>query len=404
MINTILSLDYILTVNYDHFFPGNIMYLAIEDALNSKHPLKNIVEKVLHNIRLSISDGIHLYESNDLALLGSLAQFVREQKAGSEYAKYVYYINNMHLNPTNYCVETCRFCSYANIKTKSYTWSIEQVLTKVKAASEFGITEIHMVGGLNPDCDLNYFTDIMKVIKNEYPNIHLKAFTAVEIEYFAKLHKLSYETVLTRLIEAGLGSMPGGGAEIFNETVRQKMKVKKTPASTWLEIHGIAHNLGLKSNATMLTGIGENIEHKIEHLNYLRNQQDKSGGFLCFIPLKCYYEGTDIKDEVTEPTGYDLLKDIAISRLFLDNFPHIKAYWVQLGEKIAQIALNFGADDIDGTIFEERITHAAGTKTPLNLACKEMEELISTAGFIPCQRDTLYNQVKIGQASLLLNC
>ncbi len=371
------------------------MYLAIEEALSSKHPLKDIVEKVQHGIRLSVSDGLRLYESNDIPLIGALAQYYREVKAGSpDKAKYVYYINNMHLNPTNYCVETCRFCSYANIKTKSYTWTSSQVLEKVKAASLSGITEVHMVGGLNPDCDLNYFIEIMQVIKNEYPNIHLKAFTAVEIEYFAKLHNLSYEATLLKLIEAGLGSMPGGGAEIFNEEVRKAMKVKKTPVDTYLEIHGIAHKLGLKSNATMLTGIGEKNEHKIEHLNYLRCQQDKSAGFLCFIPLKCYYEGTDIKDEVKEPTGYDLLKDIAISRLFLDNFPHIKAYWVQLGEKIAQIALNFGADDIDGTIFEEKITHAAGTKTPVSLAAQQMEDLITQAGFVPCQRDTLYNLIK----------
>jgi aminodeoxyfutalosine synthase len=248
-----------------------------------------------------------------------------------------------------------------------------------------------MVGGLNPACDLNYYEDVLRTIKKEFPQLHLKALTAVEIEYLANLDGISFEETLKRLIAAGLGSMPGGGAEIFDEEVRAKMAVKKTPAKIWLGIHGIAHKLGLNTNATMLTGIGESVENKIDHMLLLREQQDASGGFLCFIPLKCYYDGTNIQDEVTEPSPVDLLKDIAVSRLLLDNFPHIKAYWIQLGEQVAQLALSFGADDMDGTILEEKITHAAGAKTPLQLAKERMEDLISAAGQQPVERDTIYN-------------
>jgi aminodeoxyfutalosine synthase len=228
-------------------------------------------------------------------------------------------------------------------------------------------------------------------VKSEFPKIHIKALTAVEIEYLANLQGVSYEDTLRRLIDAGLDSMPGGGAEIFDEEVRALMAVKKTPAEIWLEIHGIAHNLGLKTNATMLTGIGEEVEHKVDHMLLLREQQDRSGGFMCFIPLKCYYEGTNIASVVREPSPADLLKDVAVSRILLDNFPHIKAYWIQLGESLAQLALSFGADDMDGTIGEEKITHAAGAKTPLQLAKEKMECLIAEAGQIPVERDTFYN-------------
>jgi len=252
---------------------------------------------------------------------------------------------------------------------------------------------------LNPACDINYYEDVLRAIKREFPHLHMKAMTAVEIEYLANLEGISYEETLKRLIDAGLGSMPGGGAEIFDEEVRSRMAVKKTPANVWLEIHGIAHKLGLNTNATMLTGIGESIENKIDHMLLLREQQDRSGGFLCFIPLKCYYDGTNIKDEVSEPTTVDLLKDIAVSRLLLDNFPHIKAYWIQLGEQVAQFALSFGADDMDGTIGEEKITHAAGAKTPLQLAKEGMEELIASAGQLAVERDTVYNIRRVSDKS-----
>lgn len=360
---------------------------------NSTSAIADIAAKVQAGERISYDDAIRLYSSDDLPTLGALADSVRKRKAGKEKEQYVYYIQNMHLNPTNFCVETCRFCSYANPEEqgKAYTWTVDKVLAEAQRGAALGINEIHMVGGLNPACDVNYFEDVFRTIKKGLPQIHLKAMTAVEIEYMANLEGISYEEVLKRLIDAGLDSMPGGGAEIFDESVRERMAVKKTPAHIWLEIHGVAHKLGLKTNATMLTGIGEEVEHKVNHMLALREQQDKSQGFMCFIPLKCYYDGTNIKDEVREPSNIDLLKDIAVSRILLDNFAHIKAYWIQLGEPLAQMALSFGADDMDGTIGEEKITHAAGAKTPLQLAKDKMEDLITQAGQIACERDTVYN-------------
>ncbi len=380
------------------------MLLALENALEEFHPLSDIATRVVAGERLSRADAIRLYESSDLQAIGAMAQFARQRKCGAERQHYVYYIHNMHLNPTNLCTETCRFCSYANPgRENTWTWSVEKVLEEARKGVELGINEIHMVGGLNPMCDIDYYEQVMTGIKSQFPHVHLKAMTAVEIEYMAKRANITPRAVLERLKAAGLGSMPGGGAEIFAEEVRQKMKVKKTPAPVYLEIHGIAHSLGLHSNATMLTGIGESYVHKVDHMLLLREQQDKSGGFQCFIPLKCYYEGTDIKSEVQEPSGYDLLKDVAISRLVLDNFDHIKAYWIQLGEKLAQVALSFGADDLDGTIGEEKITHAAGAKTPLQLAREKMEYLISQAGFIPVERDTIYNIKKVIDPAVYLS-
>lgn len=373
------------------------MPVSVENALIKSNPLSEIAQKVIEGGRLTRQEAISLYRSPHLSTIGSLAEFVRQRKAGKGREKYVYYIHNMHLNPTNFCAETCRFCSYANPEERSraYRWSVEKVLQEAQKGANLGISEIHMVGGLHPSCDLAYYEQILRAIKEQMPHLHMKALTAVEIDYLSRLAGLSYRETLTRLVGAGLGSMPGGGAEIFDERVRAAMKVKKTPARTWLQIHGIAHELGLKTNATMLTGIGETAENKVDHMLLLREQQDRSGGFMCFIPLKCYYEGTDIAGEVSEPTNTELLKDIAISRLLLDNFPHIKAYWIQLGQELAQQALAYGADDMDGTIMEEKITHAAGAHTPLQLAKEQMESLIARAGYVPVERDTVYNIVRV---------
>ncbi len=379
------------------------MAIAFDKALESSHLLHDIAAKVKNGDRLNRQDAIRLYDSNDLVTIGALGEFARKRKAGAGKEKYVYYIHNMHLNPTNFCVETCRFCSYANPteRSKAYTWTVDKVLEEARKGVESGINEIHMVGGLNPACDINYYEEVFRAIKSEFPQIHLKAMTAVEIEYMANLEGISYRETLERLIAAGLGSMPGGGAEIFDEEVRERMAVKKTPAPIWLEIHGIAHELGLRTNATMLTGIGESVANKVDHLLLLREQQDKTGGFFCFIPLKCYYDGTTITEaEVAEPSGYDVLKDIAISRLVLDNFDHIKAYWIQLGENLAQVAFSFGADDMDGTIKEEKITHAAGATSPLQLAKENLEYLIASAGYQPVERDTLYNIRRIADIGL----
>ncbi len=375
------------------------MSLSVEKRLPPSHPLAGIADKVLAGKRLSREDAVALYGCDDLEAVGGLAEYARRQKAGPGRERYVYYIHNMHLNPTNYCAETCRFCSYANPdeRSKAYRWSVDRVMEEARRGAALGIREIHMVGGLHPSCDINYYEEVLRRIRSELPHIHMKALTAVEIDYLARLAGIGHEEVLVRLIDAGLGSMPGGGAEIFDEAVRSRMKVKKTPAAVWLSIHGVAHRLGLKTNATMLTGIGESVENKVDHLLLLREQQDRSGGFQCFIPLKCYYEGSDIKDEVREPAAEDLLKDVAVSRLLLDNFPHIKAYWIQLGVALAQRALSFGADDMDGTILEEKITHAAGARTPLQMAKDRMEDLIAEAGYIPVERDTVYNIVQVSE-------
>lgn len=375
------------------------MSLVIDKTVPQHHPLADIAKKVFDGERLSREEAIRLYQSDDLALIGMLGEHARRVKAGPGRENYVYFIHNMHLNPTNFCVETCRFCSYANPteREKAYTWTVDRVLEEAGKGVALGIYEIHMVGGLNPACDLAYYEEILTQVKARYPQVHLKAFTAVEIEYLANLEGLTYGEVLERLVKAGLGSMPGGGAEIFDEGVRERMAVSKTPAPIWLEIHGIAHQMGLKTNATMLTGISETVENKVDHMLLLREQQDKTGGFQCFIPLKCYYDGTNIKDEVTEPSNVDLLKDVAISRLVLDNFDHIKAYWIQLGVELAQLALSFGADDMDGTILEEKITHAAGAQSPLKLAQDKMEQLIASSGYQPVERDTIYNIKRVSE-------
>ncbi len=363
--------------------------------------LSRIADKVASGARLSPGDALELYDCADLPQIGRLAELARQRQAGAGQEQFVYYIHNMHINPTNYCAETCRFCSYANPReqSKAYHWSVDQVIAEAHKGARLGIAEIHLVGGLHPACNLDYYLDVLRRLKKELPHIHIKALTAVEIDYLSRLSGLSSNETLMALKEAGLDSMPGGGAEIFAPAVRKAMLVKKTPPSTWLTIHGIAHSLGIRSNATMLTGIGETAANKVDHMIMLREQQDKSGGFMCFIPLKCHYQGTDLLPEVTPPSEADLLKDIAISRILLDNFAHIKAYWIQLGAQLAQKALSFGADDMDGTIQEEKVTHAAGATTPLQLAAQQIESLIVQAGYVPVERDTVYNIVRIGNSS-----
>lgn len=376
------------------------MSSLIERALQNSNPLKKTVQKVVEGERLSRDDALALYASPDLLLLARLSELSRARKAGKGKEKYVYYNHNMHLNPTDFCVQSCRFCSYSNPSNKSYTWTVDRVIEEAEKGVNAGIREIHMVGGLNPACDVNFYEEVFRTIKQRFPHVHLKALTAVEIEYLAELEKLSFKETIERLKRAGLGSMTGGGAEIFDDEIRRNMYVTKTPAPVWLEIHGIAHGLCLKSNATMLTGIGESAANKVNHLLLLREQQDKSKGFQCFIPLKCHYGGTTIAGEVKEPSCEELLKDVAVSRLVLDNFDHIKAYWIQLGEQVAQLAFSFGADDMDGTILEEKITHAAGASTPLQLSREKLETLILQAGYTPVERDTTYNILSVSSATL----
>ncbi|RUM59929.1 MAG: aminofutalosine synthase MqnE [Persephonella sp.] len=352
-----------------------------------------IIDKVLNGERLSFEDGIKLFESNDILTIGSLANYVNEKKNG----KYAYFVINRQLNPTNVCVLDCKFCAFATIDKndpKAYEMNYEEILSKVSYAVKEGATEVHIVGGLHPDWKFEDYLNIVSTIKENFPNIHIKAFTAVEIDYFSKLSGLDYGEVLQRLKDAGLGSLPGGGAEIFSSEVRRIIAPKKIGWKKYLEIHKIAHRLGLHSTTTMLYGHVESYRDRVDHILKIREAQDETGGFTCFIPLAYQPENNDLNLR-EHTTGIDDLKTIAISRLLLDNFQHIKAYWVMVGEKIAQVGLNFGADDIDGTVIEEKIAHFAGAKSPTQQQKEKLIRLIKEAGKIPVERDTLYNPIRI---------
>jgi aminodeoxyfutalosine synthase len=353
--------------------------------------IDRIRDKVLANKRLTRKDGIELFKSNDLLSLGRMATHVAQQKNG----KRVHFVQNMHINPTNICVNRCKFCAFSRSKGEpgAYEMSIDDILNKARGARK-GVREFHIVSGLHPDLPFSWYLDMLGALKKEFPKVHLKAFTAVEIDYLAKLSGLSLANTLLKLKEAGLGSLPGGGAEIFNSSVRNTLCAEKISGARWLEVIKAVHKIGLKSNATMLYGHIETYEHRIDHLLKLRELQDKTNGFQAFIPLSFHSQNTEIKKSAYT-TGFDDLKTLAISRLMLDNFDHIKAYWVMLGEKIAQVSLNFGVDDLDGTVVEERITKAAGGTTDGIMTRDDIVYLIKQAGRTPVERDTVYNVVKV---------
>jgi aminodeoxyfutalosine synthase len=356
--------------------------------------LKVIREKVEAGQRLSFEDGLALEESHDLFELGSLANLVRERLNGD----FGFYNVNTHINPTNVCVYTCDFCAFrADLGSeKAYVMDRDQVVERARQAASRGATEMHIVGGLHHKLKLDYYIDVVRWIKETAPEIHVKAYTAVEIEYFSKITRVSTEEVLKRLIDAGLGSLPGGGAEIFHPEVREQVCGAKASTEQWLDVHRTAHRLGLHSNATMLYGHIDRPMHRIDHLIRLRELQDETGGFQTFIPLAFHPDNSEMS-EIPKPSGMMDLKTMAISRLMLDNFPHIKAYWVMLGLKTAQIALSFGADDIDGTVVHEKIYHEAGAETPQEVTVDEIRRLITEAGRVPVERDTLYRQVSRGE-------
>ncbi|MBI3591406.1 MAG: aminofutalosine synthase MqnE [Candidatus Melainabacteria bacterium] len=357
-----------------------------------------VKQKILNKERIAFEEGVTLYKSNDLLAIGSLGRLARDLKTKQGQEKWIYWNRNMHLNPTNVCIARCEFCAFAKLPNEkgAWTYTIDEALEKVRKGAEGGANEVHIVGGLNPKAALPYYTELLKAIKNKFPALHIKGFTAVEIDFFSKLKKISHEETLKQLIDAGLDSMPGGGAEIFSKSVRNETCPDKIPASKWLEIHGIAHKVGLKTNATMLCGIGENVEDRVDHMVQLREQQDKTNGFQTFIPLSCHYEDTEIAGKVEPLTAFDQLKNIAISRIMLDNFDHIKAYWIQLGVGLAQVSLNFGADDLDGTVQEENITHAAGAEKR-GLGKDFIQTLIEDAGYTPVERDTVYNVLAVAK-------
>jgi aminodeoxyfutalosine synthase len=352
-----------------------------------------IREKVEAAARLSFDEGVFLYEGADLFALGELANIVRERKNGNR----AYYNVNTHLNPTNVCVYRCTFCAFrADLKSpKGYVMSDEQILEHAGAAWNRGATELHIVGGLHHQLPYDWYLNVVRIIHQAYPRLHLKAYTAVEWHWFSELTGRPTRDILAEFKDAGLGSLPGGGAEIFHPEIRDQICEHKADADAWFRIHREAHELGLRSNATMLYGHIEKPWHRIDHLCRLRTLQDETGGFQTFIPLAFHPDNTKLAEQqhIAKPSGLLDLKTVAIGRLMLDNFPHIKAYWVMLGIKTAQIALSFGADDIDGTVVHEKIYHDAGSTEPQELTIADLRRLIEEAGRVPVERDTLYHEV-----------
>ena len=353
--------------------------------------LERIKEKVFSNKRLTRKDGIELYRSADLLSLGRMASHVAKRNNGNR----VYFVQNMHINPTNICINRCKFCAFSKSKGEpgAYEMSIDDILHKARGA-EKGVREFHIVSGLHPDLPFEWYLDMLRALKKEFPKIHLKAITAVEIDYLAKLSGMSITDTLKKLRDAGLDSLPGGGAEIFNPSVRNTLCAEKISGDRWLEVVEAAHRIGLKSNATMLYGHIETYEHRVEHLLCLRDLQDRTGGFQAFIPLSFHSQNTEIKKSAYT-TGFDDLKTLAVSRLLLDNFDHIKAYWVMLGEKFAQVSLNFGVDDLDGTVVEERITKAAVVSSEVCLSKVDFVYLIKLAGRWRVERNTVFDVVMV---------
>ena len=369
-----------------------MVYLKDGERKMSKNNLSEIGEKVEKGIRLSKSDALTLINSNDIISIGQFASMVKERKTGN----YAYFNVNRHINLTNICISRCKFCAFSRDKTDAdaYTMTIDEVLDKAQQTRHLGITEFHIVSGLHPDLPFDYYLEVISSLKKMMPDVHIKAFTAVEINYFSKISNLSVKEVLLKLKECGLGSLPGGGAEILNHRIREAVCPKKADSEEWLEVMRIAHSLGLKSNATMLYGHIETPEDRIDHLLTLRKLQDETGGFQSFIPLPFHPRNTRLPD-LEKPSAFESLKMLAISRLILDNFPHIKAFWIMLGLKVAQLSLLFGVDDIDGTIVEEKITHAAGAQTDQSISREELLELIFSTGRVPVERDTLYNVIRV---------
>ena len=366
--------------------------------MSSTNALPRIRDKVRDGESLSLEDGVALFEHRNLLELGLLANEVRERLHGDR----TYFNRNLHINATNVCEASCRFCSFARLeegKPGAYTMSHAEAWGKLQTRldAKDPITEIHIVNGLHPGLAFDYYTELLAGLKRLQPSIHLKAFTAVEIFYFHKKYGLPIAEVLTRLRAAGLDSIPGGGAEIFAARVRKKICDDKCSGDEWLDVHRTAHGLGLRSNCTMLYGTIETVEERVDHMLQLRALQAETGGFQTFIPL-AFHPDNNALMKLPGPTGVEDLRTYAVARLLLDNIPHLKAYWIMLGVKTAQSALWFGADDLDGTVQEEKIYHMAGAETPQAMSPNEIVRIIQNAGRTPVERDTLYNVVAEGEA------
>jgi aminodeoxyfutalosine synthase len=352
--------------------------------------LKPVAQKVLAGERLTMDDGIALYRSPDLLAVGWLANHVREKRHGN----ITYYNVNRHINPTNVCVAHCKLCAFGRDPNApgAYTFALEEIYQRAEQGVREGATEFHIVGGLHPDLTFDHYLELVRGLKQRCPSVHIKAFTMVEVHYFARIAKLPIEEVLHKMKEAGVDSCPGGGAEIFHPRVRKIICDHKTSGQMWLSTAKKTHEAGLRSNATMLYGHVETEEERVDHLVKLRELQDETHGFVAFIPLAFHPDNTALS-HIPKPTGYADLRNIAVARLLLDNFDHIKAYWIMLSPSIAQIALRFGANDLDGTVVEEKIYHDAGAKTSEFTPRAELERLIRAAGRVPVERDTLYRPV-----------
>jgi aminodeoxyfutalosine synthase len=353
--------------------------------------LRDIYDKVVAAERISEEDALRLFESKDLNAVGAIADFVRQRKCGERAS----YILNRYINYSNYCILSCQFCAFARKKRDAdgFQFSVEEMVEKAREALKIGITELHIVGGLHPSLPFSYYLEMLRSLRAIGPDLSLKCFTAIEVLHLAWLAKKSVHQTLEDLRDAGLNSLTGGGAEIFNPAIRSQIAKGKESAAEYLDVHRTWHKMGEQSTCTMLYGHVESVADRVDHLRQLRGLQDETGGFVAFIPLPFQPENNDIPVK-HKPSGYDSLRTIAVSRVYLDNFPHITAYWVGLGLKLAQVALSYGADDVHGTIIEEHIFRMAGGGQPQLQSEAELVKAIREAGRVPVQRDTFYRAVK----------
>ncbi|MCS7223414.1 MAG: aminofutalosine synthase MqnE [Armatimonadetes bacterium] len=352
--------------------------------------LWTIAEKVEKGERLTAEEGIRLYQETNLAAVGFLADRVRRRL----HSDIAYYVVNLHLSYSNVCFAGCPFCAFGKFPDDpdAFEYDVDGYLRQLERMMWDRVTEVHIVGGLHPDLPFDYYLNLVRAVKDAYPTIHLKAFTAVEVQYFSELSGYSVEKVLEKLKEAGLDALPGGGAEVLSDRLHRILFPKKASPQQWLNVHRTAHRMGIPSNATLLYGHIEIIEEKVHHLDQLRRLQDETGGFLCYIPLAYHPENTQLGGRRT--TGVADLREVAVARLMLDNFPHIKAYWISLQPKLAQVALSFGADDMDGTVVNEKIFHMAGAPSPNQLTEDELRKMAQEAGFRPVRRNSHYQPLE----------
>ncbi len=360
--------------------------------------LEPVAEKVLAGERLTAEDGVVLFETHDLLAVGALADLVNRRKNGDR----VFIVANQHINPTNVCIlrNTCVFCSYARLPKEdgAYTMTVEEAIAEGDTATGTPIREFHIVGGLHPKLKVDYYAQMIRGLKERHPGVEIKALTAVEIANLARVEKTTYEDVLRRLQEAGLDTMPGGGAEVFSGEVRRTIADRKLAADEWIEVHRVAHRLGIRTNCTMLYGHVETYRDRMDHLGMLRDLQDETGGFLTYIPLAYHPDNNELGERLgrqgTATTGVDDLKNLAVGRLFLDNFDHIKTHWIMNTPKVSQIALHFGVDDLEGTVVREKIYHEAGAHTPQGLTFAEIVRIVKDAGKRPVERDAHYRELR----------